>query len=129
MSPSLAFAREASRMTLHFMSDKELSRPKVRGWMRGKGLISKGQQGRHWLFHQNRGVGKQVPEWIKNQPPNIIPLDRVTHGRLDHRVGDLPRFGLVDRLRYGTPTWAKATAGLAADHSVSAVEASSDEHR
>jgi hypothetical protein len=29
MSPSLAFAREASRMTLHFMSDKELSRLEI----------------------------------------------------------------------------------------------------
>lgn len=29
MSPSLAFAREASRTTLHFMSDKELSRLEI----------------------------------------------------------------------------------------------------
>jgi hypothetical protein len=29
MSPSLAFAREVSRMTLRFMSDKELSRVEI----------------------------------------------------------------------------------------------------
>ncbi len=28
----------------------------------------------HWLFHQKQGIGKYVPEFIKNQPWNLRPV-------------------------------------------------------
>ena len=31
-------------------------------------------QRHHWLFEQNQGIGKYVPDFIKNQPWNINPI-------------------------------------------------------
>ncbi|MEI9889508.1 MAG: hypothetical protein WDN45_01745 [Caulobacteraceae bacterium] len=90
-----------------------------------KGFIKAGEEGHHWAIPQNQW-GKQIPEWIKNQTCNIKSLDPVTHGRLRHRVGDLPKFNLAEQLWHGTPAWSKAAAGSAAGHAASGVESNPD---
>jgi len=98
----------------------------VRRWMGKEGILDSGQHGHHWLIPQN-GWGKNVPTWIKNHPLNIKGMsDPVTHWRIDHRVGDLPRFNPAQRYWYGTPDWAKAAAVGAVGHPVGAVKARSD---
>jgi hypothetical protein len=100
----------------------------VRKDLQEKGFIKAGDEGHHWFIPQNQW-GKNIPDWIKNQAWNIKSLDRVTHARLRNRIGDLPKFGPLDRLRYGTPTWAKVGAGSAVGHPISAVQATSGDHR
>lgn len=93
--------------------------------MKREGYLPKGQQGHHWLIPQN-GWGKSVPEAIKNAHWNIKPLDRTTHGRVHHRVGDLPRYGLVERYLHGTPTTAKVLTGSAIGRPATAGKAQAD---
>ena len=100
----------------------------VRKDLQEKGFIKAGEEGHHWLIPQKQW-GKNVPDWIKNQAWNIKSLDRVTHARLRNRIGDLPKFGPLDQLRYGTPTWAKVGADSTGGHSISAVEATADNRR
>lgn len=98
----------------------------VRKWMGDEGLLASGQHGHHWLIPQNRW-GKNVPDWIKNHPLNIKGMpDATTHGRMEHRVGDLPRFNPAQRYWYGTPAWAKVATGAAVGHPVAATKARSD---
>jgi hypothetical protein len=117
-----------------YVADKTASRAAPYAWrymrdrMQEDGFIKAGEEGHHWAIPQNQW-GKDIPEWIKNQPWNIKSLDRVTHARLRNKIGGLPKFGALDQLRYGTPAWAKAGAGSAAGHSVSAIEASSEDDR
>jgi hypothetical protein len=99
----------------------------VRPWMGKQGFLAKGQHGHHWLIPQN-GWGKGVPDWFKNQPFNIKGMpDAVTHWRLEHRVGDLPRFNPAERSWYGTPTWAKVAAGDVVGHPIAAAEPGNDQ--
>jgi hypothetical protein len=98
----------------------------VRKWMGDKGFLDSGQHGHHWLIPQNKW-GKNVPDWIKNHPLNIKPMpDAVTHWRIDHRVGGLPRFNPAQRYWFGTPDWLKVATGAAAGHAVDAAKAQSD---
>lgn len=66
-----------------------------------RGYNLTGKEGHHWLLHQGQGLGKEVPEVIKNQPWNIKPLSETEH--------DLAHHGnLFQRYWYGTPGWFKA---------------------
>jgi hypothetical protein len=100
---------------------------KVRPWMVENGHLQADQQGHHWGIRQN-GPGKNIPKWIKNQTWNIKAMDPVTHGRVHHRVGDLPRFGHVERYVHGTPDWWKAAHASAAGHGAMA-GAHSERHK
>jgi hypothetical protein len=85
-----------------------------------KGFLKPRQHRRHWAIPQN-GWGKNGPDAIKNQPWNIKPMpDAITHWRLEHRVGDLPRFNLAERYWHGTPAWSKVATGAAIGHPVAA---------
>lgn len=85
----------------------------VRQWLGEKGHLKPGEHGHHWAIPQG-GWGKNVPDWIKNQPWNIVGLDAVKHGRIHGKYTvdgvKLPRYGRAERLLYGTPQWAKAAA-------------------
>jgi hypothetical protein len=96
--------------------------------MRKQGFLKPGEEGHHWLIPQNEW-GKDFPLWLKNQPWNIMSLDKVTHGRLRHRMGDLPRFNPAQRYLRGTSAWSKAAAASAAGHPVAAGQAQSDTDR
>lgn len=80
----------------------------VRKWMGEQGHLAPNQHGHHWLIPQNRW-GKAVPDAVKNQPWNIkgMPSPEV-HWRIEHRVGDKPRFNAAQQYWYGTPAYAKA---------------------
>lgn len=80
--------------------------------MKREGYLAKGEHGHHWLIPQN-GWGKHVPAGIKNAHWNVKPLDPTTHGRIHHRVGDLPKFNPVVGYVHGTPTTAKVVTGAA----------------
>jgi hypothetical protein len=45
-------------------------------WMNTEGiqLLGPGQQRNHWLFEQGQGIGRNIPNWIKNQPWNTNPI-------------------------------------------------------
>jgi len=90
--------------------------------MQRSGYILPGQQGHHWLVPQS-GWGKSVPEAIKNSHWNIMPLPPTAHGRIHHRVGDLPRYNPAQRYMHGTPTTAKVVTGSAIGHPAAAGKA------
>jgi hypothetical protein len=99
----------------------------VRPWLGDeRGMLAPRQHGHHWAIPQG-GWGKTVPDWIKNQPWNIKPMpDAVTHWRIDHRVGSLPRFNPLERYWHGTPTWSKVAAADALGHPIAAATAGRD---
>ncbi|QSA95834.1 PKD domain-containing protein [Methylococcus sp. EFPC2] len=76
----------------------------------------KGQEMHHWLIPQN-GWGKNVPNAIKNQPWNLMPMpSREFHEGL-HGWGEM---NAAERLWNGTPTGAKALAGSTAGRGANA---------
>lgn len=91
--------------------------PGARRWLGEKGFLNRNEPGHHWLIPLNEW-GKQVPDFIKNQPWNIKGgLDAISHARIHgpYRVEGvrLPQFGQVRRFWEGTPAYAKAwVAGL-----------------
>ena len=59
----------------------------------------------HWLFKQNTGLGKYVPDVIKNQPWNLMPMKSPRiHYLADHG-------NILQKFWYGTPRGAKAFLG------------------
>lgn len=83
----------------------------ARKWLGDKGYLKPGEHGHHWAIPKG-GWGKNVPDWIKNQPWNIVGLDAVTHGRVHGSYTlngvKLPPYGPIERVVRGTPDWAKA---------------------
>jgi RHS repeat-associated protein len=66
----------------------------------------KGQEMHHWLVPQG-GWGGKVPDAIKNQPWNLMPMsDAAFHDAL-HGGGEYA-MTFMERMWYGTPTSAKA---------------------
>jgi hypothetical protein len=86
-------------------------------WYKDQGYREKGVHAHHVFFERNSAFGKAHPE-IVNQPWNLTPLDRVTHGRVHGPysvAGErLARFNPLERLWYGTPEWSKGVAADAA---------------
>ena len=92
----------------------------TRKWMGDQGILAKKQHGHHGLIPQ-RGWGKRVPDVIKNQPPNIRPMESpVAHTRIQSAApkAGLPRFTPVERYLHGTPRWWKGANAAAVGHSV-----------
>ncbi len=89
----------------------------ARQWMGEKGFVKPGDHGHHWAIPQK---AKFIPDWVKNQPPFINPMDAVKHGRTHgpYTVDGvkLPRFNAVERLWHATPPWAKAGYISSAGH-------------
>lgn len=81
----------------------------VRKWLTRKGWREcPGQPVHHWGIPRE-GWGSNIPDWLKNQPWNIMGVpDREFHNAL-HGVGRNP-FTFGERLWYGTPDWLKAGA-------------------
>ncbi|MBC5768549.1 RHS repeat-associated core domain-containing protein, partial [Ramlibacter albus] len=48
----------------------------TRSWMNRRGIQMPrpGEQRHHWLFERNQGIGKNVPDVMKNQPFNTNPI-------------------------------------------------------
>ena len=82
----------------------------TRTWLQQTGRVEyTGQHFHHWLFERNQGIGKFVPDVIKNQPWNLMGLPGVDqassnafHQWLHHQANP------AERLWHGTPAWSKA---------------------
>ncbi|SCY35580.1 RHS repeat-associated core domain-containing protein [Desulfoluna spongiiphila] len=67
----------------------------------------KGQHMHHWLFHRNQGLGKYVPDVIKNQPWNLMAMPNAIFHMSIHGKGKAP-FNAAEKIWHGTPRWFKA---------------------
>jgi RHS repeat-associated protein len=80
----------------------------TRAWMRSREIMPKRRSGdhyHHWLFERNQGIGKHVPDWLKNQPWNLNPM---SPGR-NQWLGRSPYRAIL-----GAPAWAIETvSGIA----------------
>ncbi len=70
------------------------------------GFAESGQALHHWLIPQGTW-GKEVPNWLKNQMPNLMPMTSRGFHNAVHGWGPNAYNGL-QRLWYGTPQWFKA---------------------
>ncbi|MEQ1823306.1 MAG: hypothetical protein ABL949_12410 [Fimbriimonadaceae bacterium] len=92
----------------------------TRAWLGRQGWAETGQHVHHWFFAQNSAIGKLIPDVIKNMKWNLLPIRDGIKGMTSaeahiaiHGMGP-NAMGLVERLLYGTPQWAKAAAGSVA---------------
>jgi RHS repeat-associated protein len=77
--------------------------PATRKWYAKTGRAVEGQPVHHWLIEQNSTIGKRVPEAIKNQPWNLMPMaSKELHDSL-RAVGT----SMLERVWKGTPAWVK----------------------
>lgn len=76
-------------------------------WMNKEGIqvLQQGQHRHHWLLERNQGIGKNVPDWIKNQPWNTNPISSEFNSWLASR----PHLAWM-----GAPSWVPETLGGAA---------------
>ena len=76
----------------------------TRSWMNRRGIQSPGagQQRHHWLFERNQGIGKNVPDAIKNPPYNTNPISAEFNSWLSRH----PKLAWL-----GGPSWAGEIAG------------------
>ena len=84
----------------------------TRTWYRGTRDVSSELQLHHWMIPNGGPIGRMVPNAIKNQPWNLMPLAKEMHLAV-HGKGP-EALGTAGRLYYGTPQWAKGVAGSTA---------------
>ncbi len=98
----------------------------TRKWMGKRGTLDAGQHGHHGMIPQG-GWGRHVPDWFKNQPPNItaMPSPEV-HGRIHGRYAKKPQYDLIQRYWRGTPDGAKSALALLASRSATAADSSGE---
>jgi hypothetical protein len=93
--------------------------PATRKWLTETGFANKGQVVHHSLLERNQGLGKWLPDFIKNQPPNLKPMPSVQiHDRMDHAAWGMPQLNFFERYHYGTPDWLKWFKPAAAGHGI-----------
>ena len=81
----------------------------VRKRLGNVGFAKPGQHVHHWLIPRN-GWGKCIPDFIKNRTWNLMPMpSQIFHNAIEGK--GLEAMGLLGRLWFGSPTWAKS-AGL-----------------
>jgi uncharacterized protein RhaS with RHS repeats len=73
-------------------------------WMNKEGIqtLSPGQHRHHWLLERNQGIGKNMPEWLKNQPWNTNPISQEFNNWLSRRPALAP---------LGAPSWVPEVIG------------------
>ena len=80
--------------------------PATRKWLLKIGWVEPWQPAHHWAIPQS-GWGEYIPDFIKNQPLNLMPMEnRALHDAV-HGVGPSP-FNAIEQFLYGTPGWFKA---------------------
>lgn len=77
----------------------------TRSWMGRTGQAAKGQHVHHWFLHRSQGIGKHAPDWLKNQPWNLMPMKSESIHMMIHS----PKTSIVYKFYHGTPQWFKAT--------------------
>lgn len=93
-----SFAGAVSKGLWHFGGH---SWTNARGWLRDHNWIEPGDEGHHWAIPQN-GWGGYFPNWLKNQPWNIMSVDKAVHMDIHYAMNQAEVFW------NGTPTWFKA---------------------
>jgi hypothetical protein len=89
----------------------------TRQWLTKTGFAEKGEVVHHGMFERNQGIGKYLPDWLKNQPWNLKPMPSAQiHDRMAHDAWKMPQLNLFQQLHYGTPDWAKWAAPAAVGH-------------
>lgn len=101
---------------------------KVRARLGKTQYLEKYQHGHHAIIPHKEGIGRYVPDRIKNHPLNIrgMPSHEV-HGRIHGRYRGEPQYGLVERHVRGAPVWALGAEGAAAGHAVGGAAHQADE--
>jgi RHS repeat-associated protein len=70
----------------------------------------------HWLIKQESSIGNRVPNWIKHQPWNLMPMPSQTFHNYVHSC-EKQYLSQIELVWYGTPDWYKSglisTAGRA----------------
>jgi RHS repeat-associated protein len=78
----------------------------TRKWLLRNGLVDPWQPMHHWFIPQARW-GEYVPDIIKNQPWNLMPMPSAEFHIALHGWGP-DAFNVRKRMWYGTPMWIKA---------------------
>lgn len=65
-------------------------------------MLEPGQHRHHWLFERNQGIGKYIPDWLKNQPWNTNPISQKFNSWLASR----PALAWL-----GAPSWVPEIVG------------------
>lgn len=73
-------------------------------WMNKERIqtLSAGQNRHHWLLERNQGIGKNMPDWLKNQPWNTNPISQEFNNWLSRRPALAP---------LGAPSWVPEVLG------------------
>jgi RHS repeat-associated protein len=91
----------------------------TRKWYGQTRSLERGTPVHHWLIERNSAIGKQVPDAIKNQPWNLMPMrSQALHNQVHGWNPD--GFNAAGQLWYGTPPWTKAGAFSTTGHGVEA---------
>ena len=82
----------------------------TRSWLTRRGWReTKGNHMHHAFLERNRGIGRNVPDAVKNQPWNLVELSPEMHMAMDGNSAVIV-LGPAGRLWYGTPAWSKGVA-------------------
>jgi hypothetical protein len=68
------------------------------------GFAKPNQPLHHWLIQQNGRLGKHVPNVIKNQMWNLMPMRSAAFHTSVHGKG-INAFNTIEKIYYGTPVW------------------------
>lgn len=82
----------------------------TRKWIGKNGLAEARQEVHHWALHRNQGIGKRAPDWLKNQPWNLMNMPNLPFHDALHGGGPNP-FNTLEIIYHGTPQWFKAVLG------------------
>lgn len=98
----------------------------TRSWMGKNGIAEPGQHMHHGIIPRG-GIGKFVPDAIKNQPWNVTPMpSREVHGRIHGPYKGQPQYGQLERYWRGAPDWAKRAHVWAPTGGATAVDSASE---
>ena len=98
------------------------TRGAVSAWYRKTRGLDSGIEAHHWMIPVGGG-GRFFPNWLKNQPWNLVPVPKVVHRVGIHGKG---RHGGVLNFQEfwaGTPTWFKAGSFSWSGHSLLSIRA------
>jgi hypothetical protein len=92
----------------------------TRKWYGQTRGLNAGTPVHHWLVEQGSALGKLVPDAIKNQPRNLMPMaSQAFHNQVYGWGPDA--LNALGQLWHGTPGWAKAAASSTTGHGVEAL--------
>lgn len=101
--------------------------PAARERMKNNDYIADGNQGHHGIIPQG-GWGKKVPNFVKNQEWNIMPLPKKVHDKV-HTKWKNGGYDPVTKTIVGSPPWARGAMAGAAGDGLAATKAQQDKRK